>query len=273
MNEGYALFVGVDWATEEHEVCVLGADREIRARRKVPHTGTGLGDFVDWLSKLADSGPELVCVAIEVPRGAVVETLVERGFHVYSINPKQLDRFRDRHTTAGAKDDRRDAFVLADSARTDLACFRRVRLDEPAVIQLRELSRMDDDLRQELNGHTNRLREQVHRVFPQALALCASADEPWFWALLELAPVPTAMAKVKPKQIQNLLRTNRIRRVSAEQVLATLREPPVRVAPGAAEAAATHIRMLVPRVRLAHQQRVYPSARPPQNPLDVTAPL
>jgi len=52
-----------------------------------------------------------VAVAIEVPRGAIVELLVERGFQVFAINPKQLDRFRDRHTVAGAKDDRRDAFV------------------------------------------------------------------------------------------------------------------------------------------------------------------
>jgi hypothetical protein len=41
--------------------------------------------------------------------------LVERGFQVYAINPKQLDRFRDRYSMSGAKDDRRDAFVLADS--------------------------------------------------------------------------------------------------------------------------------------------------------------
>jgi Transposase len=70
----------------------------------------------------------------------VVETLVERGFQVYAINPKQLDRCRDRPSLAGAKDDRRDAFVLGDSLRTDRHCFRRVRRDDPMVIQVRELS-------------------------------------------------------------------------------------------------------------------------------------
>src|SRR5215813_1944909 len=87
--------------------------------------------------------------ACSTRRGAVVETLVERGFHVYAINPKQLDRFRDRHSVAGAKDDRRDAFVLGDSLRTDRDCFRRVRLDDPVVIQVRELSRVDEDLGRE----------------------------------------------------------------------------------------------------------------------------
>ena len=74
-----------------------------------------------------------VVVAIEVPHGAVVEVLLEHGFEVFSINPKQLDRFRDRYFPAGAKDDGRDAFVLADSLRTDQHCFRAVRV--VAVLQ------------------------------------------------------------------------------------------------------------------------------------------
>lgn len=96
-------------------------------------------EFAQWLSGLADD-PGQVAIAIAIPRGAVVETLVERGF-LYAINPKQLDRFRDRYSVSGAKGDRRDAFVLADSLRTDQPCFRRVRLDDQRVIQLRELSR------------------------------------------------------------------------------------------------------------------------------------
>ena len=44
---------------------------------------------------------------------------MDRGFAVYSINPKQLDRFRDRFSPAGAKDDSRDARVLADAAVWD----------------------------------------------------------------------------------------------------------------------------------------------------------
>jgi hypothetical protein len=59
-----------------------------------------------------------MAIAIEVPHGTLVEELLELGFSVCSINPKQLDRFRDRYFPAGAKDDGRDAFVLADSLRT-----------------------------------------------------------------------------------------------------------------------------------------------------------
>ena len=96
-------------------------------------------------------------------QGPVVEALLERGFCVYGINPKQLDRFRDRFTVAGAKDDRRDAHVLADSLRTDRHAFRRLSNDEPVIVQLREWSRMADELQQERARLASRMREQLWR--------------------------------------------------------------------------------------------------------------
>jgi Transposase len=126
--------------------------------------------FAQWLHEIAGGDPGQAAIAIEVPRGVVVETLVEHGFHLYAINPKQLDRFRDRHSVAGAKDDRGDAFVLSGSLRTDRARFRRIRLDVPLVIQLRELSRVDEDLGHEANRLTNRLREQLHRSTSRRLS-------------------------------------------------------------------------------------------------------
>jgi transposase len=89
----------------------------------------------------------------------VVIVLQDYRFHVFAINPKQLDRFRDRHSVAGAKDDRRDAFVLADSLRTDRPSFRRLRLDAPPLFMLRELSRAEETLLEEFRRTTNRLRE------------------------------------------------------------------------------------------------------------------
>jgi predicted NBD/HSP70 family sugar kinase len=102
-------FVGIDWASEAHEVCVLDRAGNICERRQVKHTVPELQAFVDALLNRAHGGPTTVAIGIEVRRGALVELLVERGFAVYAINPKQKDRFRDRFSPAGAKDDRRDA--------------------------------------------------------------------------------------------------------------------------------------------------------------------
>ena len=254
-GEQYDWWVGIDWATQAHQVWVLdGKGRQV-AERSVKHAGSAIGDFGDWLVQVTGGQPARVGVAIEIPRGAVVETLVERGFHVYALNPKQLDRFRDRYTVAGAKDDRRDAFVLAASLRTDPGAFRRVRLDEPLIIELREYSRMDEDLRDELARLANRRREQLPRVFPQLLELVPAADEPWLWALLEAVPIPRGAARVRRPQIDKVLRAHRIRRIDAAQVQAALARPPLPVAPGTVEAASAHVALLVPRLRLGHEQR------------------
>ena len=198
--------------------------------------------------------PQRVAVAIEVPRGAIVEGLVERGFHVFAINPKQLARFRDRHTMSGAKDDRRDAFVLADSVRTDQPSFRRVQLDEPQFLLLRELSRAEDTLLEEFRRSTNRLRDQLHRFFPQMLELCSAADEPWLWDLIDLAPTPAHAALLGEEQVQRLLKMHRIRRVKAKEVLTCLQTPALPVAPGTAEAAQAHCAFLLPCLRVLAEQ-------------------
>ena len=255
MDSAFQFFAGIDWGSDKHRVCLIGRDGQIMAERWIEHSGDSLAELAAWLRQHTSDSPSLLAAAIEIPRGAIVETLLEHGFTVFSINPKQLDRFRDRYSPAGAKDDRRDAFVLADALRTDMHCFRPVRLDEPAMIRLRELSRLDDELAQEQNRAVNRLREQFHRFFPQLLQLCESADESWLWALFELAPLPARAAKLSEAKIARLLQQHRIRRITAAEVRAVLKTKPLTLAPGAAEAAAEHALLLLPRLRLLHQQR------------------
>jgi transposase len=248
-------FVGIDWATQAHEVCILDRAGRVCERREVPHTAAALQALVAAVMARADGDPSRVAVAIEVPRGAVVELFVERGVPVYAINPKQLDRFRDRFTVAGAKDDRRDAQVLGDSLRTDPQAYRRIRLDHPVVIQLREWSRVDEDLRVELSRLTNQLRDLVYRSSPTLLSLCPAADEPWFWALLRAAPTPAAQRRLSCRRVDRLLRDQRIRRLEAAQVWEVLQRPAVYTAPGVVEAVAEHLGLLLPRVELVASQR------------------
>jgi transposase len=255
MHTDFQFFVGIDWDTERHRVCLMNAAGNTLAERWVEHSGSSLAELGDWLRQQTLTAPDALAVAIEIPRGAVVETLLEHGCAVFAINPKQLDRFRDRYSPAGAKDDRRDAFVLADALRTGQHCFRAVQLDQPEMIRLRELSRLDDELGQEQTRAVNRLREQFHRFFPQLLQLSECADEPWLWALFEAAPSPKRAVRLTEAKIARLLREHRIRRIDAAQVRTILKSKPLTLAPGAAEAAAEHALLLLPHLRLLHQQR------------------
>ncbi len=254
MESGYRLLVGIDWATEAHQVCVLDSQGRLLEQRRVEHRAEAIAAMIDRLIGLAGGDPASIAVAIEVPRGAVVEALVERDLPVFAINPKQLDRFRDRHTMSRAKDDRRDAFVLADSLRTDLSAFRRVHLDDAWTIQIRELTRIEEDLNTEINRLANQLRDLLLRFYPQMLRLCSSADQPWLWALLKLAPTPAKAQRLRRSSIERLLHQYHIRKWTADQVRTELKTAPLSVAPGVTEATSAHIALLLPRLELLMAQ-------------------
>lgn len=123
--EELKITVGIDWGNEVHTVRVLNAQGQDLFEREVKHTGEALSALAQKLLDRVGGDTRQLAVAIETPHGAVVETLMDREIPVFHINPKQLDRFRDRYSVAGAKDDRLDAFVLADTLRTDFGRYRR----------------------------------------------------------------------------------------------------------------------------------------------------
>jgi transposase len=255
LTESYRFFVGIDWAWNEHTICVLGSGGEVVDRRTIQHSAAGLAQLADFLEKLSSGNPSSVAGGIEMPRGAIVEHLVERGFAVYSLNPKQMDRFRDRHTVAGAKDDSRDAYVIGDALRTDLHLFHRVRLDHPEVLRIRELSRNEEDVVQDQVRTGNRLQDLLNRYYPQMLQLCPAVDQAWFWDLLEMAPLPALAVKLSKKTVEKLLRAYRIRRFDADEICQTLSVSKLQLAPGAAEAASEHVLLILPVLRLLDRQR------------------
>lgn len=254
MTDDARWFVGVDWASQAHQACLVDAGGKIIGEAAFAHGGAGLAELCTWLLATTGAAPSAIAVAIEVPHGPIVETLLERGFQVYAINPKQLDRFRDRFTVAGAKDDRRDAYVLSDSLRTDRHCFRRLAAGNAVIVELREWSRLAEELRQERNRLANRVRQQLWRYYPQALSIGEDLAADWFLELWAAAPMPAKAARLSASAVERVLKAHRIRRITAPEVVRILRQPPLAVAPGTAEAAAAHIRVLAERLKLINRQ-------------------
>jgi transposase len=255
MTDQRQWYAGVDWASQSHHVFLTDGDGRKIGERVFNHSGEGLAEMAAWL--MARSGaiePSQIQVAIEVPHGPVVETLIERGFKVHAINPKQMDRFRDRFTLAGAKDDSRDAEVMACAVRTDPRCFRALALADPTIIELREWSRIAEDLGTERNRLTNRLREQLWRYFPAILELESDLGAEWLLDLWETVPTPDKAARIHKTTIAKLLKRHRVRRFDAAHVLDILRRPPVQVAAGTTKAATAHVTTLIVRIRLVNRQ-------------------
>jgi transposase len=248
-------YLGIDWGSEEHEFCVIDRHGQVCGQRTVAHTTVAVHAALDWVCEQTGAAPPAIAVGLETPRGVLVDTLLEQGFRVFALNPKQLDRFRDRFTAAGAKDDRRDAQVVADSLRTDARAFRTVRPDDPVIISLRELSRMLDELHVEEARLANRLREQLARVHAPWLTLSPAANDRWLWRLLRDTPHPDAWPQLRRRRIASVLRAHRIRRLTAEEVVTALRQPTLAVAAGVADAAALRIAALIPHLLLIEAQR------------------
>lgn len=248
-------YAGVDWASESHHVWLTDDQGGRIGERIFKHAGQGLAEMVAWL--LATSGavePGQIDIAIEVPHGPVVETLIERGFNVYALNPKQMDRFRDRYSPAGAKDDSRDAQVMASALRTDSHCFRHLAATDPTIVELREWSRIAEDLAGERTALTNRFRQQLWRYFPAFLELDADLAAPWLLELWQAVPTPDKARRYRPSSVALILKRNRIRRLDAAQVLDILRKPPLTVAAGTTQAARAHIVTLIARIGLINRQ-------------------
>jgi transposase len=254
MTDDVAIwYAGVDWGSEKHQACILDGKGEVAAEREFPHSGVGLAELCNWLASVAGNASALA-VAIEVPHGPVVDALLDRGFVVYAINPKQLDRLRDRFSVAGSKDDRRDARVAASGLRTDRHLFRLVQVSDPIIVELREWSRLAEELQQERVRLCNRVRQQLWRYYPQLLELVDDMAAEWLLELWTLAPSPAKAIRLRETTVARLLKQHRIRRFDAAAVLDILRRPELKVAAGVTEAAVLHLRSLITRLRLANRE-------------------
>lgn len=247
-------FVGFDWGSETHRVALFDRTGKLIGRRDVAHSAPAYAELGDWLLRTTQASPAEIAVAIETTHGPVVDALIDRGFRVYAINPKQLDRFRDRYSVAGAKDDTRDADTLGRSLRTDPEAFRRLSPDNPLIVQLREATHTAADLTRDLGRLTAQLRDLLWRYYPQMLALADDLAASWILELWQHAPTPTKGARLHKQTIARILKTHRIRRLDADQVRSILQEAPLPTAPGVTEATTSHIRLLLPRIRLLNSQ-------------------
>ena len=246
--------VGIDWGSESHQVCRIDGEEEPK-QRSFPHTGEGLKALVDFVVG-GEIDCEQITVAIEVNHGAVVEALLTKRLRVYSINPKLLDRLRDRFSLAGAKDDRRDAFVLASCVESDAQAFRKIEPGNEGNARLRAATRLREELKSELRANTNRLWDELRGFRPELLTLCSGADEPWLWALIEKAPSPSEGAKLTRAGIGAVLKQHRIRRLTSDDVRAVLRRDVLSLRPVYVESHVARALVLIARLKLAQAQIV-----------------
>ncbi|MFC0534275.1 IS110 family transposase, partial [Phytohabitans kaempferiae] len=164
---------GVDWAKDDYTVCVIDADGQPLERVTLKYTKTGQRRLTDLLDR-----HHVDAIGIERPDGPIVDTLLAADTTVYVIPPSQVKALRQRYGSAGNKDDRFDAYVLADTVRTDRRRLTPLMLDSEPTTALRKLCRTRKDLVAHRIAVANQLRAHLATTLPAAVDLFDAIDSP-----------------------------------------------------------------------------------------------
>jgi transposase len=264
------FFVGIDWASQAHAVCVINEVGGVLWQASVSHTGASLADLLGHLRRFARRGP--VRIALERPSGLLVDMLVKAGLEVVPIHPNALKASRPRYSAAGGKSDPGDAFILADLLRTDGHRFRPLRPPSDDTRALRALVRGRDDLVAQRVALANQLRALLERFWPGAAGIFADIASPIALAFLSRYPTPHSAARLgETRLVQFLGQHAYCGRRPAAELLARLRRAPASVV-GEAEAEASGevvralVAVLTPLVAHLQQLSAAIAAALPQHP-------
>jgi hypothetical protein len=200
------IFVGIDWAEHHHDVCVLDREGRVLATTRIPD---GIGGLTRLHAVLADHAddPASVVAGIETDRGLLVGALVAAGYQMVAVNPLAASRYRERHTTSGAKSDPGDARVLADLVRTDRHHHRPIAGDSPTVEVVKVLARAHQTLVWTRQRQANQLRSTLREFYPGALAAFGTdLAGPDALAVLAAAPTPAQGRALGVADLTKLLR-------------------------------------------------------------------
>src|ERR1700746_3478183 len=178
-------FAGVDWASEEHAVCVIDETGRIVEGRRYRHDEPGIRALCSRLLRLG-----VTLVALERPDGLLIERLLDAGLAVIAVHPNQVKAMRPRYSVAAGKSDGFDSFVLAELARADSHRFRVLVPDSDRTKALRALTRAREDLVHTRVGLANQLRDELACFWPGASKIFCAVDSPIALAFLRRYPSP-----------------------------------------------------------------------------------
>jgi transposase len=233
------LFVGDDWAEDHHDIEIVDEKGRRVARRRLPEGLDGVSRLhaliaaampAEWAELEEGEAAARVKVGIETERGPWVAALVAAGYEVFAINPMSTARYRERHSTSGAKSDAGDAHVLAEIVRLDRAHHRPVAVDSDNGEAMKLVTRGHQTMIWERTRHVLRLRSALREYFPAALTAFGDLDEPDTLALLAAAPDPDLAARLPKARIAAALKRANRRHIDtrAAEIQAVLRAPALR---------------------------------------------
>lgn len=225
------MFAGIDWASDEHAVCVIDDDGRVLDRFAIGHTADG---FERLIRRLARHGqPADLPVAIERPDGRLVDRLLEAGHPVVPVKTTAIKAWREAEVGSGAKSDPGDARVIADYLRLRRHDLRVLRPFSDETRALRAVVRARGDLIDARVAAANQLSATLAAFWPGAGDLFADVWSEISLAFLERYPTPAAAAHLGEARMTGFLRKHGYSgRRTPSELLERLRSAPAGLADG-----------------------------------------
>jgi len=236
------LFIGDDWAEDHHDIEIEDADGRRLCKARLPEGLQGIAALHALVAQHAppawvDLDPHQVAgqalVGIETDRGPWVAALRAAGYQVFAINPLSSARYRERHSTSGAKSDAGDAHVLAEIVRLDRDHHRLIAGDTDLAEAVKLVARAHQTAIWERTRHVLRLRSTLLQYFPAAVEAFEDLAATDSLILLGRAPSPMRAAKLTRAQIDSALRAARRHHIETKTpaLMALLRAPALQQPP------------------------------------------
>ena len=185
----------LDWARDHHDIVVVDRSGTIVADFRIQHTLEGWNEFRARLAPFPD-----LAIAVETNQGPAVEQMVSAGLQIYPINPKSAKHYRDRKKPTGTKNDRLDAWAMADALRVDGHAWRPLLPEDPLVVELRQLCRDEVSMIEQRTALLAQLRHTLHAYYPAALEAFEDWTFPSCWDFLIAFPTSAALAAAGPRK-------------------------------------------------------------------------
>jgi transposase len=200
-HECWSSFAGIDWGGQHHQLCIVDDTGRPLSQLRVSHDVAGLAELDRHMRKFADRLP----VAIERSEGLLVEHLQRRGHSVFAVSPRIAARTRERYKVASVKDDRFDAFVLADTLRHEHPRWRPLSVPSPLLAEIKALTRDRDRLLQTQQATEAQLRMILEAYHPAPARLFSSVDRQITLSFVHDYPTPAIASRVKTARMSGFL--------------------------------------------------------------------
>lgn len=186
-------YTGVDWGDRLHQIYVIDEAGQKVLERKVEESAQAMVEFGCWLRERQAEGIEF-WAGIEKPHGRIVDFLLDHGVVLYPINPKALDRARDRFRMSQSKSDCFDAYVLAQFVRTDHAHLRALQPNSEQAQELKMLARDHYRLVRQRTRLLNQIEVTLKEYYPRPLEVFSDLESNIALDFLQHYPTPQALS-------------------------------------------------------------------------------